>query len=604
MSNQPKLICRVKKLKTRGSVSASGTHNLRKSIVANANPDGPPPILLIGTGDQLADVDTRFLDAGITKIRKNGVLAIEVLLTASPSYFRENPENYGQYNLQKTHAFNEVSVKWLQEYFGPENLVSAVCHLDEATPHIHAIITPIKQNLTGKNSLCAKHWLGGRAKLSKLQDSAANQFARLGLERGLRGSQAQHQSIRQFYGALDNDAQTVPKPEINPPSTIDLLSGGKKNWAIEESNRIAEAQGPELERLTVQANLGAQANKRIKNLEKTAKLSTARKEVLAQKLRDIPLDLVLKKLDLKPDQYDAKKWAGPGMTISTEGKKYYDHKSSKGGGGAIDLTMHCIGCDFVTAIRWLSNQFENEDVMASVRAHADVIVKESKKYGKIALPQRSENKEDWDQIRSYLIKRGISPATVDYLYDSGNIYASNKNGYINAVFLDPEKKCAEIVGIAGTNGKRYRGLAPGSTVKNGGFRVIRRAESSRNKSIHEFPLVLTESAIEAISFFELADYDCEIVSMCGCKPNAGFLTQAIKSGRRVVIAYNNDDAGRSASNRLIKHYAPYERQISKNQPNSFNDWNDLLTAVKNGGVHEAVKRKTAYHIDNLTMRPI
>ena len=35
------------------------------------------------------------------------------------------------------------SMQWLHKTFGKENTVSAVLHMDETTPHIHATIVPI-----------------------------------------------------------------------------------------------------------------------------------------------------------------------------------------------------------------------------------------------------------------------------------------------------------------------------------------------------------------------------------------------------------------------------------------------------------------------------
>ena len=35
------------------------------------------------------------------------------------------------------------SLKWLQDTFGKENVVSVVLHMDEHTPHLHASIVPI-----------------------------------------------------------------------------------------------------------------------------------------------------------------------------------------------------------------------------------------------------------------------------------------------------------------------------------------------------------------------------------------------------------------------------------------------------------------------------
>ena len=35
------------------------------------------------------------------------------------------------------------NLEWLRRTFGAENVVSAVLHMDEATPHIHAAVVPI-----------------------------------------------------------------------------------------------------------------------------------------------------------------------------------------------------------------------------------------------------------------------------------------------------------------------------------------------------------------------------------------------------------------------------------------------------------------------------
>ncbi|MCQ4866712.1 plasmid recombination protein, partial [Pseudoflavonifractor phocaeensis] len=46
------------------------------------------------------------------------------------------------------------------------NIVSAVVHMDEKTPHLHLVFVP----LTEDNRLCAKEIIGNRANLTKWQD--------------------------------------------------------------------------------------------------------------------------------------------------------------------------------------------------------------------------------------------------------------------------------------------------------------------------------------------------------------------------------------------------------------------------------------------------
>ncbi len=125
------------------------------------------------------------------------------------------------------------SMEWLYRTFGRENTVSAVLHMDETTPHIHATIVPIvtgerrkaKQKQTeGKRSyrkkadaarLCADDVLN-RDKLTGYHDDYAKVMEKYGLQRGVRGSEARHVTTTQYYrdlerqtGELETDVQQL-----------------------------------------------------------------------------------------------------------------------------------------------------------------------------------------------------------------------------------------------------------------------------------------------------------------------------------------------------------------------------------------------------------
>ena len=115
------------------------------------------------------------------------------------------------------------SMEWLHKTFGRENTVSAVLHMDETTPHIHATIVPIvtgerrkaKQKQTeGKRSyrkkadaarLCADDVLN-RDKLIGYHDDYAKIMDKYGLQRGVRGSEARHVTTAQYYRDLKRQA--------------------------------------------------------------------------------------------------------------------------------------------------------------------------------------------------------------------------------------------------------------------------------------------------------------------------------------------------------------------------------------------------------------
>jgi hypothetical protein len=87
------------------------------------------------------------------------------------------------------------------------------------------------------------------------------------------------------------------------------------------------------------------------------------------RLREQPSEEILARLaiDLKVDSTFApvkairsRRWhvhaASGDFEILTTGLKWYDTHARKGGGGAIDLTMHLLGVSFVEAVSLLTEQ--------------------------------------------------------------------------------------------------------------------------------------------------------------------------------------------------------------------------------------------------------
>jgi hypothetical protein len=201
-------IIRVGKLKTMGNVAGQGSHVERIRETPNADHD--LKLLnnrLIGTADPAADVQVRFRQAGIEP-RKGAVLAIDVFISASPEHFANNHPDDPNWK-----AFQERAMDFLRQEYGDDNVVHAIAHHDETSPHLHAIVTPIKSKTVKvgrtikteriENRLCARDWLGGdRTTLSKLQTRFANSVKDLGLHRGIEGSRAKHTEVKQFYAVM------------------------------------------------------------------------------------------------------------------------------------------------------------------------------------------------------------------------------------------------------------------------------------------------------------------------------------------------------------------------------------------------------------------
>lgn len=175
-------ILRIKKLKTVGSLAAAGAHIHRKRPTPNADPSKGIEVLH-GSDDLRKDVESRLP----TKRRSNAVLAVEMLLTASPEWFR---------NGGSVESWTDHCIAWLDARYG-KNCVNVCRHDDESSNHIHAVITPI----TPDGRLSCDEFFGTPQKLSKLQDDYADCMKPFGLDRGIPRTQTKrkHQHVRRFY---------------------------------------------------------------------------------------------------------------------------------------------------------------------------------------------------------------------------------------------------------------------------------------------------------------------------------------------------------------------------------------------------------------------
>jgi len=91
-----------------------------------------------GVHDRTQAIQYRLGTAGLTrKIGTNQVRVIRVMLTGT----QEDMKRIAQEGRLK--AWCADNLEWLRRTFGAENVVSAVLHMDEATPHIHAAVVPI-----------------------------------------------------------------------------------------------------------------------------------------------------------------------------------------------------------------------------------------------------------------------------------------------------------------------------------------------------------------------------------------------------------------------------------------------------------------------------
>lgn len=191
-------IMRTAKVKSVASMANLEKHCTREKMPSNANPD-----LTKQNQDLLPDSLTlpeRFAEmTDGQKIRKNAVLGVEVMMTYTPKAVDGH----------RLEQWTDMNRKWLESEFGKDNVVRLWLHMDESTPHLHAFVIP----LDDKGKLNCRAYLGGAAKLSAMQDRYAAAMQQFDLERGIKGSKAQHKTVKEFYRAIEGaNRQNLPKP--------------------------------------------------------------------------------------------------------------------------------------------------------------------------------------------------------------------------------------------------------------------------------------------------------------------------------------------------------------------------------------------------------
>jgi hypothetical protein len=288
-------ILRTAKLKSFGNVGGSLSHTYRTRETTNADPDradtnehshNSPAEVMQALRDRLPD-----------KYRKDAVIGLEYFVGASPQWFD------GKTREQQDSYFHE-SIEWLQQRHGKENVVGWSIHRDETSPHLVAYVVP----MSDRGTLNAKQWTGGAAALSKMQtDFAKTVGARNDLERGIEGSKAHHQTIKSFYGQINQAGQQIIlSPEMTEAKVLkkNLFSTDYESpemVARRVTGAVQNAYAPTIQKAKLAASEGRRANE----MAQTAKSLERDKKALTERLKSFQdhLSPILELATLSKQEY-------------------------------------------------------------------------------------------------------------------------------------------------------------------------------------------------------------------------------------------------------------------------------------------------------------
>ena len=271
--------------------------------------------------------------------------------------------------------------------------------------------------------------------------------------------------------------------------------------------------------------------------------------VRADRLRALPLPVVLEQLEATPHPRDPAKWRTAQGILTVTGPKFMNWHQGVGGGGAIDLVMHVRQVGFGQALAWLERRFAG---LASPQPESTPRIQA------LALP--APVAENWPCVQRYLVEeRKLPKALLSPLVQSAIIYADVR---ANAVFLLVDSDATPVgAELRGTTALTWRGLAPGSRKDPGFFSI---------PSTPGQAMVLCESAIDAISCHALHPaYRC--LSTSGARPDPAWLGALLAQGQPIYCGFDADPTGDLMAQRM----RDFHPSIQRLRP-AAKDWNDLL----------------------------
>lgn len=197
-------ILRTQKLKTRTDFVSSVRHHFRIGGLENCNEKLTHLNYTAGmTAEDCIGRFQSFFNAGgkFEQRRKDAVLAVEYLVTASPEFFANK-------SFEEIKAYLKSASDYLKNKHGTENVLLETWEFDETTPHLSMIVVPVD----AKGKLNAKSFLGGPDALRKLQtDFHKKVGSKYGLSRGIErtNDRAEHKTVKEYYKELNELKQQV-----------------------------------------------------------------------------------------------------------------------------------------------------------------------------------------------------------------------------------------------------------------------------------------------------------------------------------------------------------------------------------------------------------
>ncbi len=223
-----------------------------------------------------AEAEKQIAEAGC-RTRSDSVRVVEVLVTASPEFFKGKKK-------AEIKAYFQEALDFIQQHQNPRTIISAVVHMDEKTPHMHLCFVP----LTKDKRLSAKEIVGNKKKLTWWQDEFWKHMVGKypDLERGESASETGRTHIPP---RLFKEAVHLNRMKDQIMAILNDSNPFNKKSKAEELEALLDKYIPGVEAMRT----------KLKKYDKTYKELTAENAELEKELNSASRESIQKKLEIQ-----------------------------------------------------------------------------------------------------------------------------------------------------------------------------------------------------------------------------------------------------------------------------------------------------------------
>lgn len=247
------------------------------------------------------------------QIRSNSNIMCEMVFTSDQKFF-------DKIGYEESKRYFEESYKFICKYknLGEQNIISAVVHMDEDTPHMHLLFIPVIHTTDKQGNkidkVCCRDFWRGKNSYRDLQNSYFKHISEKGfkLERGelVEVTNREHYSVQEYKKItnFENTKELLSSIKLELPETPDIKDFKKIMLNRDEKikNEIIKPKDDLIKKLySENISLHKELSKQTTIIDKAEKFEKEQKNLINSntelkiKCRNLELDFLNKEKELK-----------------------------------------------------------------------------------------------------------------------------------------------------------------------------------------------------------------------------------------------------------------------------------------------------------------